>query len=80
MSSLNFSPADIVMIALFLCWPGIVVGLVVGAIGWPRHRLWGGVLGALAGAALWRPQRLSGTLFGASAGFVLWLYASYLLR
>ena len=52
MSSLNFSPADIVMIALFLCRPGIVVGLVVGALGWPRHSLWGGVLGAIAGFVL----------------------------
>src|ERR1700674_4664437 len=50
--SLNWSAAEIAMIALFMCWPGIAVGLVLGALGWPRHRLWGGALGAIAGFVL----------------------------
>ena len=48
----NWSAAEIAMIALFMCWPGIAVGLVLGALGWPRHRLWGGALGAIAGFVL----------------------------
>lgn len=50
--SLNWSPADIALIGLFVCWPGIAVGLLVGALGWPGHRCRGGALGALVGLAL----------------------------
>jgi hypothetical protein len=52
MTSLHFSPAEIALIALILGWPGLAVGLVVGALGWPEQRLWGGALGALAGFVL----------------------------
>ncbi|MGP0093449.1 MAG: hypothetical protein ACLPKB_26440 [Xanthobacteraceae bacterium] len=50
--SLNWSPADIALVALFMCSPGIAGGLVAGALGWPRHRLRGGALGAIIGFVL----------------------------
>jgi hypothetical protein len=50
--SLNWSAADLAALALLICWPGLAVGLVVGALGWPGHRWWGGALGAAAGFVL----------------------------
>jgi hypothetical protein len=50
--TLKWSVLDYIMIALFLCGPGAVVGLVVGAAGWRGHRILGGVLGAIEGFVL----------------------------
>ena len=50
--ALNFDVFDYALIALIMCGPGAVLGLVIGAIGWREHRIWGGILGAIEGFAL----------------------------
>ena len=50
--SLHWSAAELALIALLACAPGIAAGLVLGAIAWRGHRLRGAALGALAGLAL----------------------------
>ena len=47
--SLNFSAFDYALIALILCGPGALLGLLIGAAGWNEHRVLGAVLGALEG-------------------------------
>jgi Na+/proline symporter len=51
--SLNWGPLDWAEIALFIGAPGLVLGALLGAIAWRRHRLWGALLGAVAGLVLW---------------------------
>ena len=51
---------DIAAIALIIGSPGLVPGVIVGALAWRRHRVTGALLGAVAGFALWL------------CGFVLW--------
>src|SRR5262245_51620368 len=34
-------------------WPGLLIGLVLGALLWQRHWIWGGLLGGIAGCLLW---------------------------
>jgi Na+/proline symporter len=53
---LDWGPLDLTLIALIIGAPG----LVIGAVSWPRHRIYGALLGAAAGLVLWL------------AGFVLW--------
>jgi len=54
MSDISFSWGlrDYIFIALILCGPGALVGLVIGAAGWREHRILGGVLGAIEGFLL----------------------------
>lgn len=59
--SLDWGPLDWVEIALFLGAPGLILGALLGAIAWRRHRLWGTFLGAVAGLVLW------------DAGVVVWV-------
>lgn len=59
--SLNWGPLDWAEIALFIGAPGFVLGALLGAIAWRRHRLWGALLGAVIGLVLW------------DAGAVVWL-------
>jgi hypothetical protein len=49
---LHWNAIDIMAIALVVCSPGLVAGLLLGAIGWRDHRLAGGAIGALSGFAL----------------------------
>jgi Na+/proline symporter len=58
--ALNWGPLDIAAIALIIGSPGLVPGVIVGALAWRRHRVTGALLGAVAGFALWL------------CGFVLW--------
>lgn len=51
--SLNWGPLDWAEIGLFVGAPGLVVGLLLGAIAWRRHRIWGALLGAIGGLGLW---------------------------
>ena len=50
--SLSFSPIEYAMIALIVCGPGALAGLVIGAAGWTGHRLLGALLGAVEGFAV----------------------------
>ncbi|CAN5375046.1 hypothetical protein BH11PSE4_BH11PSE4_31320 [soil metagenome] len=49
---LNWNAIDLIAIALASCSPGLLAGLLLGAIGWRGHRLAGGAIGALAGFML----------------------------
>ena len=57
---LDWGPFGIAMIALIIGAPGLALGVVIGALAWRRHRVWGALLGAFVGFALWL------------IGFVLW--------
>jgi Na+/proline symporter len=57
---LDWGPFDILAIALIIGAPGLVVGAVLGALAWRRHRLWGALIGAVVGLIFWL------------GGFVLW--------
>jgi Na+/proline symporter len=46
---LYFSPLDLVVIALIIGAPGLIVGAVLGALLWRRHRFYGAVLGGVVG-------------------------------
>jgi hypothetical protein len=50
---LDFGPFGYAGIALFVGAPGLVLGAMLGAIAWRRHRLWGALAGAVAGLVLW---------------------------
>lgn len=50
---LDWGPFDIAAIALIIGAPGLLLGAILGAIAWRRHRLWGAVIGAVAGLVLW---------------------------
>jgi hypothetical protein len=50
--SLHWTPAGLALIALLAGSPGLIAGLVLGAVGWRNHRLPGAALGALLGFAL----------------------------
>jgi Na+/proline symporter len=50
---LDWGPFDIAAIALIIGSPGLVIGAVLGAVLWRRHRLVGALLGAFAGLVLW---------------------------
>jgi hypothetical protein len=41
------------LLLAFFGWPGLLIGLVLGAVLWQRHRIWGAVLGAIAGCLIW---------------------------
>jgi hypothetical protein len=58
---LDWGPLDWAEIALFVGAPGLVIGALLGAILWRRHRLWGALVGAVVGLGLW------------DAGFVAWM-------
>jgi hypothetical protein len=47
--ALDWSVADYALIALFICWPGLALGALCGALAWRRHRIWGGLIGAMIG-------------------------------
>ncbi|MGB6661222.1 MAG: hypothetical protein WBE14_28880 [Xanthobacteraceae bacterium] len=58
---LDFGPLGYVGVALFVGAPGLVIGALLGAIRWRRHRLWGALAGAVTGLVLW------------DAGMMAWL-------
>ena len=57
--SFQFTWLDLVLVALLVGWPGLLLGAALGAIGWRRHRVYGGALGALLGLALWAGLRFA---------------------
>jgi Na+/proline symporter len=58
---LDWGPLDWAEIALFVGAPGLILGALLGAVAWRRHRIWGALLGAVAGLVLW------------DAGVVVWV-------
>ena len=51
--SIEFTWYELVIVALFFGWPGLLLGSVFGAVAWRRHRFYGGALGAVLGSVLW---------------------------
>lgn len=47
------SPNAILTVLLILGSPGLLAGLIAGALLWRRHRVWGAGLGAAVGFGLW---------------------------
>jgi hypothetical protein len=61
MSSIGIlnGPLAVATMMLIIGAPGLVVGLIAGAVAWKAHRVWGAVVGAAAGWAI---------------GLLAWLY------
>ena len=57
--SIQFTWLDLVLVALFIGWLGLLLGAPIGAIAWRRHRVSGAALGALLGFALWAGLRFA---------------------
>jgi hypothetical protein len=51
--SIEFTWYELLIVALFLGWPGLLLGAVLGAVGWRRHRVYGALIGSIGGVALW---------------------------
>lgn len=50
--SFEFTWYELALVALLFSSPGLVLGCVLGAVAWRRHRIYGGALGAIIGAVL----------------------------
>jgi Na+/proline symporter len=46
-------PFSLIAIALIFGSPGLLLGGILGALLWRRHRIGGAMLGAIAGFILW---------------------------
>lgn len=51
--SIEFAWYELLIVALFLGWPGLLLGGAVGAAAWRRHRVYGTGIGAIAGLLFW---------------------------
>ncbi len=51
--SIEFTWYELLVVALFLGWPGLLFGAVLGAVAWRRHRVYGALVGSTGGVALW---------------------------
>jgi hypothetical protein len=51
--ALDFTWYELAIVALFFGSPGLLLGSVVGAVVWRRHRFYGSALGAILGTVLW---------------------------
>jgi hypothetical protein len=50
--SIEFTWYELIIVALFFGWPGLLLGSVIGAVALRRHRFYGGAFGAALGFAL----------------------------
>jgi hypothetical protein len=50
--SFEFAWYELALAALLFSSPGLLLGCVVGAVAWRRHRVYGGALGAVIGSVL----------------------------
>ena len=46
-------PVSLIAVILFLGSPGLLLGGILGALFWRRHRFAGALLGAIAGFVVW---------------------------
>ena len=51
--SIEFTWYELLIGALFLGWPGLLLGAVLGAVAWRHHRVYGALIGATLGLPLW---------------------------
>jgi len=51
--SLQFTWLDLLLFALLIGSPGLLLGAVLGAVAWRRHRVYGAALGAILGLVAW---------------------------
>jgi len=51
--SIEFTWYELLIVALFLGWPGLLLGAVLGAVAWRRRRVYGALIGSIGGLALW---------------------------
>ncbi len=51
--SIQFTWLDLLLVALFIGWPGLLLGAALGALAWRRHRIYGALLASLVGLAFW---------------------------
>ena len=60
MSDINieFTGPQLVLVLLFIGWPGLVFGAVAGGLVWRRHPIPGVVAGAIVGLVLWVGVRI----------------------
>ena len=47
--SLHFTWLDMIVLAPFFGWPGLIIGGLLGALLWRKRRILGGVIGAVIG-------------------------------
>jgi Na+/proline symporter len=51
--SFQFTWLDLLFFALLIGSPGLLLGVVLGAVAWRRHRICGAALGAILGLGVW---------------------------
>jgi Na+/proline symporter len=51
--SFQFTWLDLLLFALLIGSPGLLLGVVLGAVAWRRHRIYGAALGATLGLGVW---------------------------
>jgi hypothetical protein len=56
---LEFGPLELIALAVMVGWPGLLIGLGLGALAWRRRRVLGGLLGAALGLGAWAGIRFA---------------------
>ena len=51
--SLKFEWWELLLYSPIIGWPGLLLGAILGALGWKRRRIAGGFIGAIAGNFAW---------------------------
>ena len=55
---IEFTWYQLLLVAFFIGWPGLVLGAVTGGFLWRRHPIPGLVIGAVVGFVLWVGVRI----------------------
>ena len=56
--TIEFTWYQLLLVAFFIGWPGLVLGAVAGGFLWRRHPIPGVIIGALVGIVLWVGVRI----------------------